>query len=108
MSKPDEKAMDSRALYKQKYAAQIHEWKAKLDVMQAQADKLSAQTKLDMKPRIELVQTKLNAAKAALNTIGSVAHDKWDAAVKNADHVWQDLTSAAEGAYDALKPSAKE
>jgi hypothetical protein len=100
--------MDSRALYKQKYAAQIHEWKAKLDVMQAQADKLSAQTKLEIKPRIELVQTKLNAAKAALNTVGSVAHDKWDAAVKSADDVWHDLTSAAEGAYEALKQPGKD
>jgi ATP phosphoribosyltransferase regulatory subunit HisZ len=100
--------MDSRALYKQKYEAQLHEWKAELDGMLARSDKLAAQTKLDVKPKLDLVHAKLDAAKTKLNELGGVAHDKWDAAVKDADHVWHDLKSAAEGAYEALKQPVKD
>ena len=99
--------MESRELYKQKYQAQIHEWKAKLDVMKAQAEKLSAQSRLDAKPRLDLLHAKFDAAKTTLNELASLSHDKWDAAAKDADRVWQDLKSAADGAFEAVKQPEK-
>jgi outer membrane protein TolC len=95
--------METRELYKQKYEAQMHEWNAKLDVMKAQTEKLTVQAKLDVKPHLDAVHAKFDAAKARLNEIAEATDDKWDDVVKEVDHAWNDLKAAAEGAYDAMK-----
>ena len=100
--------MENRELYKQKYEAQLHEWSAKLDVMRAQTEKLTAQAKLDIRPHIDAVHSKFNIAKAKLNEIASTADDKWHGAVKDVDHAWQDFKAAAEGALDAVKTQKKK
>ena len=56
--------METRELYRQKYEAQLHEWSAKIDVLKAQADKATAEAKLDAKPRLDALHAKLEAAKA--------------------------------------------
>jgi hypothetical protein len=95
--------MNNREIYKQKFEAQVHEWSAKLDVMKAQAEKLTAQAKLDLKPHLDAVQTKFDDAKAKLQHAAATGDDKWDEVVKAVDHGWAELKSAAEGALDAMK-----
>lgn len=95
--------METREIYKQKYEAQLHEWGAKLDLMKAQSEKLSAQAKLDAAPHLDSVHTKFEAAKAKLAELAAATDDKWDGFTKDVDHMWHDLKSSVEGAYDALK-----
>lgn len=96
--------METRELYQQKYEAQIREWNAKLEVLKAQADKLTAQAKIDAKPHIDAVNEKLTLASAKLHEIAEVTDDKWDEVKKSADHVWTEVRAAVEGGYGALKP----
>jgi hypothetical protein len=100
--------METRELYRQKYEAQIHEWGAKLEGMKAQAEKLTAQAKIDVKPHVDAVHAKFDAAKAKLNDIAGATDDKWDDVVKAVDHGWNDLKAAAEGAYATMKRHKKE
>jgi hypothetical protein len=95
--------METRDLYKQKYEAQVHEWTAKLDLMKAQSEKLTAQAKLDVKPHLDAVHAKYDAAKVRLEKLASTSDDKWSDVVAELDHGWTELKAAAEGAYDALK-----
>ena len=95
--------METRDLYKQKYEAQVHEWTAKLDLMKAQSEKLTAQAKLDVKPHLDAVHAKYDAAKARLDQLASTGDDKWNDVVADLDRGWTDLKAAAEGAFDALK-----
>jgi uncharacterized coiled-coil DUF342 family protein len=95
--------METRELYKQKVEAQMNEWSAKLDVLKAQADKLTVQAKLDMQPSIDAVHSKFEAAKAKLDSIGAASDDKWDEVAKDVDHAWNDFKAAVEGTFDALK-----
>jgi hypothetical protein len=60
------KAMNKRELYKQKASAQLDEWSASLDVLKARAEKLTAQAKIDMQPRLDAVHEKFAAAKRVL------------------------------------------
>jgi hypothetical protein len=98
----------TRELYKQKYEAQIHEWNARLDALKAQADKMTAQAKLDLKPHLDAVHAKFDAAKIRLDAISKATDEKWDDVVKDFDHGWSDLKAAAEGAYDAMKRHKKD
>jgi hypothetical protein len=96
--------METRELYKQKFEAQIHEWSARLEALGAHADKLTAEAKLEAKPRLDALHGKLEDAKARLQEIAATADDRWDDVKKSADQAWNDVKAAIEGAYDALKP----
>ncbi len=98
----------TRELYKQKYEAQLHEWTAKIEALQAHADKLTAQAKIDAKPHLDGLRSKLDAAKAKLEELARASEDRWDDVKKGADHTWNDVKASVEGAHDAIMPSKKE
>jgi hypothetical protein len=101
--------METREIYKQKYEAQLKEWGARLDVLNAEAHKATAQAKLDMAPRIEAVKTTYEAAKAGLTKVGHATDDKWEALKHDADKAWTDAKSSVEGAFEAMKhPHARK
>lgn len=99
--------MDTRDLYKQKYEAQLREWSAKIAVLEAQADKATAEAKLQAKPHLDAVREKLAAVNAKLHEIAGATDDKWDDVKTGAEHVWSDLKQAVEGGYDALTSDKK-
>jgi hypothetical protein len=94
--------METRELYKQKYQAQIHEWAAKLDVLKARAERMSAQKQLDAKPRVDAMHAGLESARAKMLDIASATDDKWEQVKKDVEHAWGETRSAVEGAYDAV------
>ncbi|CAN5254091.1 hypothetical protein BH09MYX1_BH09MYX1_67460 [soil metagenome] len=100
--------MKERDLYKQKYEAQLHEWSAKVDVMKAQSEKLSAQAKIDMKPKIDAVHANLALVKSKLSDIVSATDGKWNDMVKHVDATWDDFKAAVEGAHDAMTDHVKK
>jgi uncharacterized coiled-coil DUF342 family protein len=100
--------METRELYRQKYEAQIHEWTAKLEGLIAHTDKLTAQAKLDAKPRLDAIHVKIEAAKARLHEIAEATDEKWDEVKKGAEHAWHEVKGAVEGAYDVIKPEKKD
>lgn len=96
--------MEAREVYKQKYEAQMHEWAAKLDVMKAKSEKLTAQAKLDMLPHLDAANGKLDSAKARLAEITTATEDKWNEVVDRVEVGCKDLQASVEGAYAAMKP----
>ncbi len=100
--------METRETYRQKYEAQIHEWSAKLEGLIAHTDKLTAQAKLDAKPRLDALHLKIEAAKARLHEIADATDDKWEEVKKGAEHAWHEVKGAVEGAYDVIKPDKKD
>ena len=94
--------MDTREIYKEKYQAQIHEWTAKLDVLKARGEMMSAQAKLDAKPSLDAMHEKLEHAKSKMSELAAASDDKWEEIKKSLDHAWTETKSAIEGAYDAI------
>lgn len=99
--------METRELYKQKYEAQLREWGAKIEVLEAQADQLTAQARIDAKPHLDCLRAKLETAHAKLHEIAVATDDKWDEVVKGTEHVWSEVKAAVEGGCDALTPAKK-
>jgi len=95
--------MDTRETYRQKYEALLNEWQAKMDAMKANAEKLSAQAKLDMKPKMDVARQKFERAGSELRRIAGSTEDKWNDVAGDVDRAWEDFKAAAEGAYDALR-----
>ncbi len=86
----------------------MHEWSVKLDAIKAQAEKLTVQAKLDVKPHLDAVYAKLDAAKAKLADIAAASDDKWHDVVKDVDRSSNDLKAKAEDAYNAMKRHKKD
>jgi hypothetical protein len=98
----------TRALYKAKYEAQLHEWSAKIDGLKARADVLAAEAKIDARPHVDAMHTKLAAARAKLHDLAETTDDKWEDVKTGADLAWNDVKAAFEGAHDALTSKKKE
>ena len=94
--------METREIYKQKYLAQIHEWSARLDTLRARAEKMTAEAKLEAKPRIDGMHARLEAAKAKIHDIATATDEQWDEMKQRIDHAWTVTTAAVVGAYDAV------
>jgi hypothetical protein len=92
----------TRELYRQKYEAQLHEWNAKIEALQAHADLLTAEAKLDAKPRLDALHAKFGAAKTKLDEIAQAADEGWEDVKKGAEHAWDEVKAAFEGGHDAL------
>ena len=99
--------METRELYKQKYAAQLHEWTAKFEVLKAQGEKKTAQAKLDAKPRLDGMSQKLEQAKTKMHELASATDDKWEEVKTAAEHAWNEAKAAVEGAVDAVTETAE-
>ncbi len=95
--------METRKLYQQKYEAQLREWEAKVDVVHAHAQKVAAQARLDLKPHLDAVRAKLEAAKSKLGGVAKATDDAWDGVKHDADGAWHDLKASVEGAFAAIQ-----
>lgn len=95
--------METRELYKQKAEAQIKEWSAKLDGLKAQAEKLTAQARINLQPHIDAAHAKFVAAQKSLDKAEAATDEKWDEITKDIEGAWNDFKGALEGTFDALK-----
>ncbi len=99
--------METRDLYRQKYEAQIAEWSAKVANLKAKGEKLTAQARIDMQPRIDAVHRRLEALEARLREMTESTDERWNEVQERAEGAWHEFKSAVEGAYDALASTAR-
>lgn len=95
--------METPEVYKEKAHARIDELSAKFDELKAEGEKLSDKAKAEMKPHIDAIHEKIEAAKVGLTKLSYATEEKWDEIVKEADDLWHDVKSSFERAADSLK-----
>lgn len=70
--------MEKREVYLEKAHAQIKEWDAKLDLLNAKAEKASADMKIELLEQIETVKQQKTMIKEQLNEIKEAGEDVWE------------------------------
>lgn len=95
--------METPALYKEKAEARIHEFSAKLEELKAQGETLSEKAKAEMKPHIDAIHEKIEAAKVGLTKLSYATEEKWDEFVKEAEDLWNEVKSSVERATESMK-----
>jgi hypothetical protein len=95
--------METRELYKQKYEAQLKEWGAKVETIHARAQKMAAQSQIDLKPHLEHARVMFDAARSKVGHMAKATDDAWDGVRHDADTAWQELRSSVKGAFAALR-----
>lgn len=100
--------METRELYRQKYEAQLAEWSAKVAGLKARGEKLTAQARIDLQPRIDAAHTHMEAAQTRLHEMADATDETWEGVRAKAEKAWGELKGAVEGAYDAVTGASSD
>lgn len=83
--------MNSPDLYKEKLAAQLKEWEARIETLEARIGSLGAEMRVKSQEEIEKLRAKQQAAREMLERFGDSSAQTWQEAKHAADKVWIDI-----------------
>ena len=83
--------MEIQTAYKQKMAAQLKEWGAQLDLMEAKVENIGAEIKVKRAEEIHELRAKQHAASAKMEELEKSSGEAWKQVKVTADKIWDDL-----------------
>ncbi|MCF8051699.1 MAG: coiled coil domain-containing protein [Desulfobacterales bacterium] len=97
--------MNEKEAYRQKIEAQIDEWKAEMDKLNARAKKLDAEGRIEAESRIQDLKARQEAARAKLDELRRAGDAAWKDVKEGLDRAVSELGDAVRDA--ASKFSSK-
>jgi hypothetical protein len=98
-----EGAMNDKELYRQKYQAQLDEWRADLDKLRARAAGARADAQIEMNKHVKELEHKLHEAHTRLSELTAAGEEAWDATRKNMETTWEALKAGVSAAAAKFK-----
>ena len=95
--------MDDRELHRQKYQAQLDEWKAEIAKLKARAAGAKADAQIEMNKQVKELDHKLHEAGARLSELAAAGEETWDSARKNVESTWAALKAGVSAAAAQFK-----
>lgn len=95
--------MEMRDAYLKQLQAQLDEWTANLAEMKAQADKLEAESRIELQRQIEKIREQQAEARARMEELAKAGDDAWDDLTAGMEKAWDDLREAMESAASRFK-----
>ena len=95
--------MEIREAYKQKKAAQLKEWGAQINLMEAKLENAGANMQVKRAEQIKALRAQQQAASEKMKELGKASGDAWEQVKVTADKVWDDLKSGVADAHSKFK-----
>ena len=95
--------MEIKDAYKQKMAAQLKEWGAQIDLLEAKAENAGADIKVKHAKSIRELRAKQRAASEKIQELGKASGAAWDQVKGTADKIWDDLKAGIADAHSKFK-----
>ena len=95
--------MSMKEAYEKKMEAQVKEWSAKIDVLKAKAEKVSADQKVRYHEQLESLKGKQRKLEEKLDKLRSSSESAWEEIKGGVEHAWEDLKNSVEKAGKKLK-----
>ena len=95
--------MEIQEAYKQKLAAQLKEWDAQINLLEAKVESAGADIKVKRAKQLHELRAKQRAASAKMQELGKASGAAWEQVKETADKVWADLKSGVEAARSTFK-----
>jgi hypothetical protein len=92
--------MELHNAYKQKMGAQLKEWSAQINLLEAKMDNVAAEMRIMRAEDIHSLRAKQHAAADKMKELGKASGEAWDQVKLTADKMWDDLKT---GLTDAQK-----
>lgn len=95
--------MEIQEAYKQKMAAQLKEWGAKIDLLEAKAGNVTADLKIKHAEKLHELRAKQRAVSDKMHEMEKAGGEAWEQVKKTADKLWDDLKSGVADAQSKFK-----
>ena len=95
--------MEERKAYEEKLDAQLKEWKSRITVLKAKADKAKAGTKVDYYKIIQTLEHKRDEAMTKLRELKTAVDERWEDHKSGFEKVWDEFQTAFHGAAENFK-----
>jgi hypothetical protein len=95
--------MKVQEAYKQKLAAQLHEWSAQIDLWEAKAENAGADMKVQQAEALRELRAKQHDAIDKLHEIEKASGEAWGQVKIAADRIWEDLKVGVAEAHSKFK-----
>lgn len=89
--------------YRAKMAAQLKEWSAEINLLEAKIDTFTADMKIKRAEELQALRTKQHAAGDKMKELGRATGDAWDQVRTTADKIWDDLKTGLSEAQSKFK-----
>ncbi len=95
--------MEIQDAYKQKMAAQLKEWSAQINLLEAKLENAGADVKVKRAEVLHGLRAKQRAASEKMQELGSASGEAWEQVKVTADKIWADLKSGIADAQSKFK-----
>jgi outer membrane murein-binding lipoprotein Lpp len=89
--------------YKQKMAAQLKEWGAKIDLLEAKAGNMAADVKVKHAEQLHELRAKQRAVSDKMKEMEKAGGEAWEQVKKTADKLWDDLKAGVTDVQSKFK-----
>ena len=95
--------MEIQDAYKQKMAAQLKEWSAQIDLLEAKVENVGADMKVKRAKQLHELRAKQRAATEKMKELGKASGAAWEQVKTTADKIWDDLKTGVADAQSKFK-----
>jgi recombinational DNA repair ATPase RecF len=95
--------MEIQEAYKQKKAAQLKEWGAQINLMEAQLEKVGADMQVKRAEQIKALRVQQHAVSEKMKEMEKASGEAWEQVKVTADKVWNDLKNGVADAHSKFK-----
>jgi hypothetical protein len=94
---------DNKQAYVDKVDAQMREWRAQIEELNARADKASAEKKIEYNKKIDNLLVQLREMESRTQMLREAQSDAWEKVKDGVDSAWKDLKKGISDAVSTLK-----
>lgn len=95
--------MEIQNAYKQKMAAQMKEWGAQINLLEAKLDSVGADMRVKRAEELHELRTKQHAAAEKMKELGKSTGEAWEQVKVSADKMWADFKTGLTDAQSKFK-----
>ncbi len=95
--------MDIQKAYKQKMEAQLNEWSAQIDLLEAKVKNAGADIRIIRANELHELRAKQRAASEKLKDLEKASGKAWEQVKKTADEIWDDLKTGVADVHAKFK-----
>ena len=95
--------MEIQNAYKQKMAAQLKEWGAQINLLEAKLENVGADMKVKRAEELHELRAKQHVASEKMKELEKAGGEAWEQVKETADKIWEDLKTGMADAHSKFK-----
>lgn len=95
--------MEIQNAYKQKMAAQLKEWTAQINLLEAKLENVGADMRVKRAEELHKLRAKQRAASEKMEELEKASGEAWEQVKETADKIWEDLKTSVADAHSKFK-----